>query len=144
MSKILIVAEHLDGQLNTATARCVSCARAIKPDAIDVLVLADAPDTVAAEAAKLDGVSKVLTAKIPMRASASGASSAARMPVSSKANGPCSLSARQPPSTFGAGGAASCGHTIDSSSAVRDTETKPGASSTPAGTGASAGNRATA
>jgi electron transfer flavoprotein alpha subunit len=61
MSKILIVAEHLNGQLNTATARCVTCARELKPEAIDVLVLADAPDAVAAQAAKLDGVSKVLT-----------------------------------------------------------------------------------
>jgi len=61
MSKILIVAEHLNGQLNTSTARCVSCAREIKSDGIDVLVLADAPDAVAAQAAKLDGVSKVLT-----------------------------------------------------------------------------------
>jgi electron transfer flavoprotein alpha subunit len=61
MSKILIVAEHLNGQLNTSTARCVTCAREIKPDGIDVLVLADTPDAVAAQAAKLDGVSKVLT-----------------------------------------------------------------------------------
>ena len=61
MSKVLIVAEHLNGQLNAATARCVTCAREIKPDAIDVLVLADAPDAIAAAAAKLDGVSKVLT-----------------------------------------------------------------------------------
>ncbi|HVU81692.1 MAG TPA: electron transfer flavoprotein subunit alpha/FixB family protein, partial [Rhodanobacteraceae bacterium] len=60
MSKILIVAEHLNDQLNVSTARCVTCAREIKPDAIDVLVLADAPDAVAAEAAKLDGVTKVL------------------------------------------------------------------------------------
>jgi len=62
MSKILIVAEHLNGKLNSATARCVSCARELKPDAIDVLVLADAPDAIAAEAARIDGVSKVLTA----------------------------------------------------------------------------------
>ena len=61
MSKILIVAEHLNGQLNTSTARCVACAREIKPDAIDVLVLSDAPDAVAAQAAKLDGVTRVLT-----------------------------------------------------------------------------------
>ncbi|HJR12741.1 MAG TPA: electron transfer flavoprotein subunit alpha/FixB family protein, partial [Rhodanobacteraceae bacterium] len=61
MSKILIVAEHLNGQLNVSTARCVTCAREIKPEAIDVLVLADTPDAVAAQAAKLDGVSKVLT-----------------------------------------------------------------------------------
>ena len=61
MSKILIVAEHLNGQLNASTARCVTCAKEIKPEAIDVLVLAGAPDAVAAQAAKLDGVSKVLT-----------------------------------------------------------------------------------
>ncbi|HJP97607.1 MAG TPA: electron transfer flavoprotein subunit alpha/FixB family protein [Rhodanobacteraceae bacterium] len=61
MSKILIVAEHLNGQLNTSTARCVTCAREIKPEAVDVLVLSDAPDAIAAQAAKLDGVSKVLT-----------------------------------------------------------------------------------
>ena len=70
MSKILIVAEHLDGRLNTATARCVTCARDIKPDAIDVLVLADAPDAVAAQAATLDGVSKVLTVARPENAHA--------------------------------------------------------------------------
>ena len=62
MSKILIVAEHLNGQLNAATARCVTCARELKPETIDVLVLSDSPDAVAAQAAKLDGVSKVLTA----------------------------------------------------------------------------------
>ena len=62
MSKILIVAEHLNGQLNASTARCVTCAREIKPESIDVLILADTPDAVAAQAAKLDGVSKVLTA----------------------------------------------------------------------------------
>jgi electron transfer flavoprotein alpha subunit len=61
MSKILIVAEHLNGQLNASTSRCVTCARELKPEAIDVLVLADAPDAIAAQAAKLDGVSKVLT-----------------------------------------------------------------------------------
>ncbi len=62
MSKILIVAEHLDGQLNSSTARCVACAREIKPDAIHVLVLSDVPDTIAAQIAKLEGVDKVLTA----------------------------------------------------------------------------------
>jgi len=61
MSKILVIAEHLDGKLNGATARAVSAAAAVKPQAIDVLVLSDAPDAVAAEAAKIDGVSKVLT-----------------------------------------------------------------------------------
>jgi electron transfer flavoprotein alpha subunit len=61
MSKILIVAEHLNGELNVATARCVTCARALKAESIDVLVLSDAPEAIAAQAAKLDGVGKVLT-----------------------------------------------------------------------------------
>ena len=61
MSKILVIAEHLDGKLNGATARAVSAAAAAKPESIDVIVLSDAPDAVAAEAAKIDGVSKVLT-----------------------------------------------------------------------------------
>ena len=61
MSKILIIAEHLDGKLNSSTARCVSAAVAIKPDSIDVLVLAADAGSVAADAAKIEGVSKVLT-----------------------------------------------------------------------------------
>jgi electron transfer flavoprotein alpha subunit len=61
MSKVLIVAEHLNGKLNSSTARCVTCARELKATSIDVLVLADAADAIAAEAAKIDGVSKVLT-----------------------------------------------------------------------------------
>ncbi len=61
MSKVLVVAEHLNGKLNAATAKTVSAALALKPDAIDVLVLSDAPDAIAAEAAQIAGVSKVLT-----------------------------------------------------------------------------------
>jgi len=61
MSKILVIAEHLDGKLNSSTARAVSAAAAVKPAAIDVLVLADNVATLAAEAAKIDGVNRVLT-----------------------------------------------------------------------------------
>ncbi len=61
MSKVLIVAEHLDGKLNGSTAKCVSAATALSPEAIDIVVLAADPAAVAAEAAKIDGVSKVLT-----------------------------------------------------------------------------------
>ncbi|MGO4551485.1 electron transfer flavoprotein subunit alpha/FixB family protein [Lysobacter sp. 2RAF19] len=60
MSKVLIVAEHLDGKLNAATAKCVSAAKALNPDSIDVLVLAADPAAVAAQAAKLQGVARVL------------------------------------------------------------------------------------
>lgn len=65
MSKILIVAEHLHGKLNLSTARCVTCARQLSPQTIDVLVLATDPASVAAEAAKIDGVSRVLTVANP-------------------------------------------------------------------------------
>jgi electron transfer flavoprotein alpha subunit len=61
MSKVLVIAEHLDGKLNGATARAVSAAIATKPETVDVIVLSDAPDAVAAEAAQIEGVSKVLT-----------------------------------------------------------------------------------
>ena len=62
MSKILVIAEHLGGKLNPSTARAVSAAAAVKPEAIDVLVLADSADAIATEAAKIEGVSRVLTA----------------------------------------------------------------------------------
>jgi electron transfer flavoprotein alpha subunit len=65
MSKVLIVAEHLDGKLNASTARCVTCAKDLKADAIDVLVLAADVAGIAADAAKIDGVAKVLTVARP-------------------------------------------------------------------------------
>jgi electron transfer flavoprotein alpha subunit len=70
MSTILVIAEHLNGKLNSSTARAVSAAVAVKGEAIDVLVLADNVDAVAAEAAKIDGVSRVLTIARPENAHA--------------------------------------------------------------------------
>ncbi|MEP6634901.1 MAG: electron transfer flavoprotein subunit alpha/FixB family protein [Luteimonas sp.] len=61
MSKVLIVAEHLDGKLNASTARCVCAASALSPESIDIAVLAADPAAVAAEAAQIAGVTKVLT-----------------------------------------------------------------------------------
>jgi electron transfer flavoprotein alpha subunit len=61
MSKILIVAEHDNGALNQSTAKCVACATQIGNAEIDVVVFADACAEVAADAAKLDGVNRVLT-----------------------------------------------------------------------------------
>ena len=60
MSKVLIVAEHQDGKLNGATAKCVSAAKALSPEAIDIVVLAADPAGVAAEAAQIEGVARVL------------------------------------------------------------------------------------
>jgi len=70
MSKVLIVAEHLDGKLNNATAKCVSAAKALNADAIDVVVLAAEPADVAAQAAKIAGVTRVLTIANPANAHA--------------------------------------------------------------------------
>ena len=39
MSKILVIAEHLDGKLNASTARAVSAAAAVKAEAIDVIAV---------------------------------------------------------------------------------------------------------
>jgi electron transfer flavoprotein alpha subunit len=67
-AKVLIVAEHLDGRLNGSTAKCVSAAQALSPGAIDVVVLAEDPTAVAAEAAKLEGVGRVLAVANPANA----------------------------------------------------------------------------
>ncbi len=68
MAKVLIVAEHLGGTLNPATAKCVSAAQALKPESIDIVVLAADPAGVAAEAAQIAGVAKVLTVANPANA----------------------------------------------------------------------------
>ena len=70
MSKVLIVAEHLDGKLNNATAKCVSAANALHAEAIDIVVLAADPAGVAAQAAQIAGVSRVLTVANPANAHA--------------------------------------------------------------------------
>lgn len=61
MSKVLVIAEHLDGKLNASTAKTVSAAAALKADTLDVVVLAADPTAIAAEAAQIVGVAKVLT-----------------------------------------------------------------------------------
>lgn len=61
MSKILVIGEH-DGQsLNPSIAKTVACAAEIDDASIDVVIFAEAAADVAAEAATLDSVSKVLT-----------------------------------------------------------------------------------
>ena len=70
MSKVLIVAEHLDGKLNAATAKCVSAAQALNPDTLDVVVLAADPAAIAAQAAQIAGVTKVLAVANPANAHA--------------------------------------------------------------------------
>jgi electron transfer flavoprotein alpha subunit len=61
MANILVVAEHDGSHLNPSTAKCVACAAKIDGANIDVAVLASAASAVATDAARLDGVGKILT-----------------------------------------------------------------------------------
>jgi len=69
MSKVLVIAEHLHGQLNAAVAKTVTAAVAVGGQ-VDVLVLAADPAAVAAQAAQIAGVSRVLTIANPANAHA--------------------------------------------------------------------------
>ena len=60
MTRILIVAEHAGGKLNVSTAKCVKAAASLAGAEITVAVFANAGSPVAAQAAKLAGVSRVL------------------------------------------------------------------------------------
>jgi electron transfer flavoprotein alpha subunit len=61
MANILIIAEHDGTTLNPSAAKTVSCAAEIDGAQIDVLILAESASQVAAEAAALDSVGRVLT-----------------------------------------------------------------------------------
>jgi electron transfer flavoprotein alpha subunit len=65
MNQVLIVAEHANGRLNQSTAKCMSCALALGECAIDIVVLAADCAPVAAEAAALKGLRRVLTLERP-------------------------------------------------------------------------------
>src|SRR5260370_32482206 len=60
-AKVLIVAEHDGTKLNPSTAKSVTCARGIQGAEIIVAVFGSKPDAVAAQAAQLAGVTRVLT-----------------------------------------------------------------------------------
>jgi len=61
MSKILIIADHDGFALNAATAKAVACAVCIEGAQIDVAVFSDSVAGIAAEAAALDSVTRVIT-----------------------------------------------------------------------------------
>lgn len=61
MSKVLILAEHDGATLNPSIAKCVNCAADLNTDAVDIAVFGDDCGPVAAQAAELEGVARVLT-----------------------------------------------------------------------------------
>ena len=86
MSRVLIVAEHLGGQLNASTARCVTAAGGLSAEAIDILLLADAAqaDALAAQAAAIAGVGRVRVATRPENANALAAAAGSARTASTK------------------------------------------------------------
>ncbi|MBV9695639.1 MAG: electron transfer flavoprotein subunit alpha/FixB family protein, partial [Gammaproteobacteria bacterium] len=70
MTDILIVAEHDGARLNVSTAKCVTAARALAGAKLTVAVCAADAAAVAAQAAQLAGVDKVLTLENPANAHA--------------------------------------------------------------------------
>jgi electron transfer flavoprotein alpha subunit len=68
VSRVLVVAEHDGARLDAATAKCVRCALDLKPDALVVAVLADGGAEVAAQAARLEGVTEVALVDDPHNA----------------------------------------------------------------------------
>ncbi|HJL80635.1 MAG TPA: electron transfer flavoprotein subunit alpha/FixB family protein, partial [Gammaproteobacteria bacterium] len=59
MTKILVIAEHFDGEILSATSKTVNCASQIS-ESIDILVLGD-DSAVASQATTIDAVSNVLS-----------------------------------------------------------------------------------
>ncbi len=64
-SQVLILAEHSHGQLSVGTAKCVTCASQIPEAHITLAVCAAEGAAVAAQAARLQGVEKVLLLEHP-------------------------------------------------------------------------------
>ncbi|MDH3481069.1 MAG: electron transfer flavoprotein subunit alpha/FixB family protein [Gammaproteobacteria bacterium] len=60
MSKVLVIAEHNGTALNQSTAKCVACAKQIEGAEVDVAVFAASASSIAAEAAEISGVDRVL------------------------------------------------------------------------------------
>jgi electron transfer flavoprotein alpha subunit len=60
MNKVLVIAEHAGGRLNPATAKCVTCAASVPDAEVTVAVFAAEGADVAAQAAALKGVARVL------------------------------------------------------------------------------------
>ncbi|MGE0115268.1 MAG: electron transfer flavoprotein subunit alpha/FixB family protein [Steroidobacteraceae bacterium] len=65
MLKALIVAEHFQGQLSPGAAKCLDCAARLGDVPVDIVVCADDAAAVAAQAATLAGVSRIIKLEHP-------------------------------------------------------------------------------
>ncbi|HEX7061454.1 MAG TPA: FAD-binding protein [Woeseiaceae bacterium] len=70
MSRVLVIAEHDGSALNPSTAKCVACAAELPDPEIHVAVFAEQGEAIAAAAARLAKVAKVLRIDNPANAHA--------------------------------------------------------------------------
>lgn len=63
MAKVLLIAEHDGTTLNPNTAKCIACAAGIAGAEIDVAVFAESAGDIAAQAASLESVARVLSSE---------------------------------------------------------------------------------
>jgi electron transfer flavoprotein alpha subunit len=60
MARILLIAEHSNGEINPSTGKCVSCAASIPDAEIDIVIFAADSAAMADQLAKLSGVARIL------------------------------------------------------------------------------------
>jgi len=60
MSKILVIAEHADGKINSSTAQCIACATDLPDAEIHVAIFAENGESVCQEAATFASVTRVV------------------------------------------------------------------------------------
>ena len=63
MSKILVIAEHDNNEINSSTNKCISCATQIQGSEIDLVVFTDGNNDVVEQATKIDSVNSVIAVK---------------------------------------------------------------------------------
>jgi len=73
MSKILVIAEHNNNEINSSTNKCISCAKQIQGSEIDLVVFTDENNDVAEQAAKIDSVNLVIAIKAKYNANQTAA-----------------------------------------------------------------------
>jgi electron transfer flavoprotein alpha subunit len=98
MSKVLIVAQHADNKLSSGTLKAVTCAQKLGGE-VEVAVFAVDGSAVAAEAAKVAGVARVLQVDNPANAHSLGAVLAPQIAELAKSRGASHVLAAG--STFG-------------------------------------------
>ena len=73
MSKILVIAEHDNNEINSSTNKCISCAKQIQGSEIDLVVFTDEKNNVAEQAARIDSVDSVIVIKAEYNANQTAA-----------------------------------------------------------------------